>query len=257
MNQFSSLPQSVDRYTPDGAYAFARLAVSLLIAALIGAGMGAVIVVLPPAQLDFGVDRSFASLPYTVMMCSLAFSTIALGRMTDRFGIVLPLAISDVTLGVGFGLAGYAPNLALFTAAYLYEYNSALRGIRCEFGRCFRTRRLRAEPGRVHRRPRADRIWRGNRLRADDGGHFALVRKAARRGGRHRRVRGLFRRNDLAARHEPHNPGDRLARDLCRPGHYCRRCCPAARSYDAPPGPGRHLRNGGGGGCGPAAGTPG
>ena len=91
----------------------------MLIATLIGAGMWAVIVVLPPAQLDFGVDRSAASLPYTVMMCSLAFSTIALGRMTDRFGIVLPLIISAVTLGVGFVLAGYAPNLAVFTAAHV------------------------------------------------------------------------------------------------------------------------------------------
>ena len=119
MNQFSSLPQSVDRYAPDGAYAFIRLAVSLLIATLIGVGMWAVIVVLPPAQLDFGVDRSAASLPYTLMMCSLAFSTIALGRMTDRFGIVLPLVISAVTLGAGFVLAGYAPNLGVFTAAHV------------------------------------------------------------------------------------------------------------------------------------------
>src|SRR6202453_3689903 len=105
MNQFSSLPQPADRYAPDGAYAFTRLAVSLLIATLIGVGMWAVIVVLPPAQLDFGVDRSAASLPYTVMMCSLAFSTIALGRMTDRFGIVVPLVISAVALGAGFVLA--------------------------------------------------------------------------------------------------------------------------------------------------------
>src|SRR5258708_3777889 len=119
MNQFSSLPTSVDRYAPDGAYAYTRVAVSLLIATLIGAGMWAVIVVLPPAQLDFGVDRASASLPYTVMMCSLAFSTIALGRMTDRFGIVLPLVISAVTLGVGFVVAGYAPNLAVFTAAHV------------------------------------------------------------------------------------------------------------------------------------------
>ena len=104
---------------PDGAYAYTRLAVSLLIATLIGAGMWAVIVVLPPAQLDFGVDRSAASLPYTLMMCSLAFSTIALGRMTDRFGIVLPLVIAAVTLGVGFVVAGYAPNLGVFTAAHV------------------------------------------------------------------------------------------------------------------------------------------
>jgi MFS family permease len=119
MNQFSSLPQSVDRYSPDGAYAYTRLVVSLLIATLIGAGMWAVIVVLPPAQLDFGVDRSAASLPYTLMMCSLAFSTIALGRVTDRFGIVLPLVISAVTLGVGFVVAGYAPSLGVFTAAHV------------------------------------------------------------------------------------------------------------------------------------------
>jgi MFS family permease len=119
MNQFSSLPQSVDRYAPDGAYAHSRLVVSLLIATLIGAGMWAVIVVLPPAQLDFGVDRSAASLPYTLMMCSLAFSTIALGRVTDRFGIVLPLVISAVTLGVGFVVAGYAPSLGVFTAAHV------------------------------------------------------------------------------------------------------------------------------------------
>jgi MFS family permease len=119
MNQFSRLPQSVDRYAPDGAYAHSRLVVSLLIATLIGAGMWAVIVVLPPAQLDFGVDRSAASLPYTLMMCSLAFSTIALGRVTDRFGIVLPLVISAVTLGVGFVVAGYAPSLGVFTAAHV------------------------------------------------------------------------------------------------------------------------------------------
>jgi MFS family permease len=52
-------------------------------------------------------------------MCSLAFSTIALGRMTDRFGIVLPLIIAAITLGVGFVVAGYAPNLGVFTAAHV------------------------------------------------------------------------------------------------------------------------------------------
>ena len=119
MNQFSRLSEPADRYAPDGAYAFARLALSLIIATLIGVGMWAVIVVLPPAQLDFGVDRSAAALPYTLMMCSLAFSTIALGRTTDHFGIVPPLVISALTLGLGFVLAGYAPSLAVFTAAHV------------------------------------------------------------------------------------------------------------------------------------------
>ncbi|HEY1779525.1 MAG TPA: MFS transporter [Roseiarcus sp.] len=119
MDQFAGLPSSAGRYAPDGAYAFARLALSLLIATLIGVGMWAIIVVLPEAELDFAVDRAAASLPYTVMMCALAVSTIALGRMTDRRGIVLPLAISAVALGLGFVVAGYAPNLAVFTGAHV------------------------------------------------------------------------------------------------------------------------------------------
>jgi MFS family permease len=118
MNQFATLPPEASRYAPDGPYAFTRLGLSLILATLIGVSMWAVIVVLPPAQADFGVDRASASLPYTVMMCALAVSTIGIGRMTDRYGIVPPLIISAVALGAGFVLAGYAPNLAVFTAAH-------------------------------------------------------------------------------------------------------------------------------------------
>ena len=94
------------RYAPDGPYALARLALSLLIATLVGAGMWAVIVVLPQAQLDFGVDRAAASLPYTLMMCGLAFGTIVWGRMADRRGFAAPLALSSAILGLGFVGAG-------------------------------------------------------------------------------------------------------------------------------------------------------
>jgi len=118
MNQFATLPGEVRRYAPDGPYAFARLVASLMLATLIGVGMWAVIVVLPSAQADFGVDRAAASLPYTVMMCALAVSTIVFGRMTDRLGIVPPLVVSATVMGAGFVLAGYAPNLAVFTVAH-------------------------------------------------------------------------------------------------------------------------------------------
>jgi MFS family permease len=118
MNRFSSPPESAERYAPDTPYAFARLGVSLLIATLIGVGMWAIIVILPEAQRDFGVDRAAASLPYTVMMCALAFSTIALGRMIDRYGIVPALIISALALGLGFVVGGYAPNLPVFVAAH-------------------------------------------------------------------------------------------------------------------------------------------
>jgi hypothetical protein len=79
--QVPAMTQSIEDaggFSPDGAYSFTRLALSLLISSLIGAGMWAIIVVMPEAQRDFGVDRSAVSLPYTVMMCTLAFSTVAL-----------------------------------------------------------------------------------------------------------------------------------------------------------------------------------
>ena len=119
MDIISSLPAPADRYGADGAYAFVRLGFSLLIATLVGAGMWAVIVVLPEAQRSFGVDRAAASLPYTVMMCAFAFSTLALGRLSDRTGIVPPLVVSAVALGAGFVLAGYAPSLSVFSAAHV------------------------------------------------------------------------------------------------------------------------------------------
>jgi MFS family permease len=108
-----------NRYAPDGVYAFWRLGLSLLIGALAGAGMWAVIVVLPKVQLEFAVDRAAASVPYTLTMFGFAFGTLTLGRMADRAGIALPLLLSGLCLGVGFVVAGMAPNLQVFSAAHL------------------------------------------------------------------------------------------------------------------------------------------
>jgi MFS family permease len=110
---------TLGRYAPDGPYAVGRLGLSLLIGTLVGAGMWAVIVVLPQAQAEFGVDRSAASLPYTLMMFGLAFGTIALGRMADRSGFALPLAIAGSIQALGFVVAGYAPSLGVFSLGHV------------------------------------------------------------------------------------------------------------------------------------------
>jgi MFS family permease len=109
---------SLDRYAPDGPYAYRRLALSLAAAMLVGAGNWAIIVVLPLAQAEFGVDRASAAAPYTAMMLGFAAGTIGLGRLADRFGIVAPLAFGGLAMGLGFTLAGLAPNLLLFGAAH-------------------------------------------------------------------------------------------------------------------------------------------
>jgi MFS family permease len=100
---------------PESAYAWWRLMVSLLLMTIGGAGMYAVTVVLPRVQAEFAVDRADASLPYTMTMIGFGFGGILMGRLADRFGVMVPLMVGAIGLGCGFITAGMAGNLWLFT----------------------------------------------------------------------------------------------------------------------------------------------
>ncbi|MES2635013.1 MAG: MFS transporter [Pseudomonadota bacterium] len=98
----------------ESPYAWWRLAISLLLMTIGGSGMYSVTVVLPRIQQDFGVDRADASLPYTLTMIGFGLGGVLMGRLSDRFGVVVPVAVGAVGLGVGFIAAGLAPNLWVF-----------------------------------------------------------------------------------------------------------------------------------------------
>ncbi len=101
----------------ESPYAWMRLGLSLLLMTIGGSGMYSVTVVLPRIQQEFGVARADASLPYTLTMIGFGLGGILMGRMADRFGVVVPVAVGAVGLGTGFIAAGLAPNLWLFGAA--------------------------------------------------------------------------------------------------------------------------------------------
>jgi MFS family permease len=101
----------------ESPYAWMRLAVSLLLMTIGGSGMYSVTVVLPAIQAEFGVARGDASLPYTLTMIGFGLGGILMGRMADRFGVIVPVGIGALGLGAGFIAAGLAPNLSLFCAA--------------------------------------------------------------------------------------------------------------------------------------------
>src|SRR5688500_1444985 len=101
----------------ESPYAWMRLAVSLMLMTIGGSGMYSVTVVLPRIQQEFGVARADASLPYTLTMIGFGLGGILMGRLADRFGVLVPVSIGAVGLGVGFIAAGLAPNLWLFCAA--------------------------------------------------------------------------------------------------------------------------------------------
>jgi MFS family permease len=101
----------------ESPYAWLRLAVSLLLMTIGGAGMYSVTVVLPRIQADFGVDRGNASLPYTLTMIGFGAGGILMGRLSDRFGVVVPVLLGAVGLGAGFIAAGSAATLWQFSLA--------------------------------------------------------------------------------------------------------------------------------------------
>lgn len=101
----------------ESPYAWLRLAVSLMLMTIGGSGMYSVTVVLPRIQADFGIDRADASLPYTLTMIGFGVGGILMGRLADRFGVLVPVAIGAFGLGAGFIAAGLAPNIWLFGAA--------------------------------------------------------------------------------------------------------------------------------------------
>ena len=65
-------------------------------------GMWSVVIILPTIQTEFGVDRGTASIPYTLTMVGFAFGNVIAGRMADRRGIMLPMILAGLALGLGF-----------------------------------------------------------------------------------------------------------------------------------------------------------
>jgi MFS family permease len=94
-----------------------RLAASLALMTVSGVGMYAVAVALPAVQAEFGTARSAASLPYAATMIGFGIGGILMGRLSDRFGVMVPVLIGAVCLGLGFIAAGAASSLWQFTLA--------------------------------------------------------------------------------------------------------------------------------------------
>ncbi|HWP14507.1 MAG TPA: MFS transporter, partial [Xanthobacteraceae bacterium] len=102
----------------DSSYAWMRLFVALVLGTIGSVGMWSYVVVLPPVQADFGILRNEASMPYTAAMLGFAFGGVAMGRLLDRYGILIPAIGGTLFSVIGFIGAGYAPNIWVLVAAH-------------------------------------------------------------------------------------------------------------------------------------------
>lgn len=125
--QFGVLPEpseianfmtNAKRHAPDSPYAWLRLAITLAAGTVICAGQWTVVVSLPVVQAEFGSARAAASLAFTILMVGFAFGTLAMGRITDRFGIMVPVAASGGLTALGFLLAGRSGSMLQYALAH-------------------------------------------------------------------------------------------------------------------------------------------
>lgn len=101
----------------DSRYAMLRLGITLLVMTVGSSGMYVVSVMLPAVQAEFGVARADASLPYTLLMLGFGVGGVLMGRLADRFGVMRPLLIGALSLGVGYVACGMADSIVAFIAA--------------------------------------------------------------------------------------------------------------------------------------------
>jgi MFS family permease len=98
----------------ESRYAWTRLVGALVLSTIGGVGMWSVVVALPAVQAEFGVARAHASLPYALTMIGFGLGGIVMGRLSDRFGIMVPVLCGTASMSLGFVLAGAVPSLWQF-----------------------------------------------------------------------------------------------------------------------------------------------
>ena len=107
-----TMPGGVPSYYP-----VVRLIAALILVTMGGAAMYAVIVALKPASFEFDVSRGLASVPYMMLMLTGGIGGVVMGRLADRFGVLVPVLIGCVGLPGGMAGAAYAEEFWQFCAA--------------------------------------------------------------------------------------------------------------------------------------------
>jgi MFS family permease len=92
--------------------------VTLALMTIGASGMYVVPVMLPAVQAEFGVARADASTPYSMLMIGFGVGGLLMGRLADRFGVMVPLLGGAAAMGIGMVIAGKATDIRTFNVAH-------------------------------------------------------------------------------------------------------------------------------------------
>ena len=116
----------------DSRYAWMRLAAAVALSTLGGVGLWSIVVVLPAVQAEFGTARADAALPYTLTTLGFAAGGIMMGKLSDRFGVMVPVLIGICALAAGYVLAAQAGSMGQY--AVIHGWLIGLLGSCATFG---------------------------------------------------------------------------------------------------------------------------
>jgi MFS family permease len=103
----------------DSAAAWRRLGIGVVLGTIGSVGMWSVPVALPAIQAEFNIARGDASLPFTLAMLGFGLGGVVTGRLSDRFGLAMPVLCGSAALGAGYVAVGLAPSATLVALMYL------------------------------------------------------------------------------------------------------------------------------------------
>ena len=104
----------------DTPAAWRRLGFAVAVSTIGSVGMWSMPVALPFVQADFGITRAEVTLPYTLAMTGFALGGVALGRLCDRFGLVVAIMLGNLALGISYVGTSLAPTPLTFALMHLF-----------------------------------------------------------------------------------------------------------------------------------------
>ncbi len=102
----------------ESPFAWLRLAAAVLLSTIGCVGMWSFVVALPAVQSDFQIARADATLPYTLAMVGFSVGGVLMGRLADRFGILVPVFLGAIALSLGYIASGLAMNIWQLATAH-------------------------------------------------------------------------------------------------------------------------------------------
>ena len=106
-------------FSQDSHYSWFRLLITFLIGTSLNIGMWAIVIVLPDIQKEFNFNRGEVSVLFSFTMVGFALGNFILGKLVDKYGIILTLLFASFTVVLGFFISAFSYSLILLSFCHV------------------------------------------------------------------------------------------------------------------------------------------